>query len=206
MEPRRQTGPGGSGRRCACRSSSANAFLSCARPTPMQGTSAVALRAPIYAAPCASTSCFYLRWPFPRVPLLFSRHAVTSLRRRIYADLEYGRAARGSYSRCIFATAACSAHAVLTSRTRVSDRRSRRRKLVHFAYTGDAPHVTAQGMRGRGHDIQGSVVPRQVREKTWQRLLRLSGGNGCLLRARRHESGEGRCWQRRARRCWRERC
>jgi hypothetical protein len=56
-------------------------------------------------------------------------------------------------------------------------------------------------LNGRGHDIQGPVVPGQVCKKTGQRLLRLSGGNGCLLRAGRHEGDEDLCWHRRARRC-----
>src|SRR5258708_12180666 len=67
------------------------------------------------------------------------------------------------------------------------------RNLLRFVYFRDAAYVTRQGMRGRDHDIQGSVVPRQVCKKTSQRLLRLSSGNGCLLRARRHESDEGLC-------------
>jgi len=46
VEARRRTRLGGWGRRCACCSSSANAFLPCGGPPPMTGTSAVALRAP----------------------------------------------------------------------------------------------------------------------------------------------------------------
>jgi len=76
------------------------------------------------------------------------------------------------------------------------------RNLLRFVYFRDTAYVTRQGMRERDHDIQGSsLVPRQVCKKTWQRLLRLSSGSGCLLRARRHESDEGLCWHRRARRC-----
>jgi len=39
------------------------------------------------------------------------------------------------------------------------------RNLLRFVYFRDAAYVTRQGMRGRDHDIQGSVVPRQVAKK-----------------------------------------
>ena len=38
--------------------------------------------------------------------------------------------------------------------------------MLRFVYFRDAAYVTRQGMRGRDHDIQGSVVPRQVCKKT----------------------------------------